>query len=69
MRVQGQSNGYDATSKQHQPSIGQKVCDTACNIGGAFVDGAVSIAKDVAKEKGKELAGQAIELAGSIFTK
>ncbi|OLA94984.1 MAG: hypothetical protein BHW64_01120 [Candidatus Melainabacteria bacterium LEY3_CP_29_8] len=69
MRVQGQTNGYEGQNTQHK-TFGQKVGDAALDIGGAFVNGAVSVAKSAAKEKGKEIAGQAIEqLAGSIFTK
>ena len=72
MQVSG-NNGYNMQSAQQrqQPhsTIGEKVCAVARDVGGAFLDGAVSVAKDAAKEEGKKLAGQAIELAGSIFTK
>ena len=62
MSVQNQGNNYDKQNNGN--SFTNKAKKIAGEIGNAFLDGAVSIAKD----KGKRIAEQAInELAGSLF--
>ncbi len=66
MSVQNQGNNYDKQNNGN--SFTNKAKKIAGEIGNAFLDGAVSIAKDTAKDKGKRIAEQAInELAGSLF--
>lgn len=70
MKIQTQNNNnYQGNNNQNKTSIGKKIGDVACDVGNAFLDGAVSVAKDVAKDQGKKLAGKACDLAGSIFSK
>ena len=66
MSVQNQGNNYD---KQNNGNcFTNKANKIAGEIGNAFLDGAVNIAKDKAKNEGERIAKQAInELAGSLF--
>ena len=66
-----QRNGNNNYDQQNNGNcFTNKAKKIAGEIGGAFLDGAVSIAKDTAKSEGKKLAEQAInQLSGSIFAK